>query len=42
MTNKRKAMVEELMDWISGYRKDFGCRPTQQEIDDFMYSWEEQ
>lgn len=39
MTDKRRAMVDELADWIKKWRGTYGRQPTQQEIDDFMYSW---
>lgn len=39
VTERRKAMVSELSDWIKKWRNTYGRPPTQQEIDDFMYSW---
>lgn len=39
MSDKRKAMVDEILDYVNTYRKDFGHRPSQQQIDDFMYTW---
>ena len=40
VTDKRKAMVEEIMEYVNMYRADYGRRPTQQEIDDFLYTWQ--
>lgn len=39
LTDKRQAMVDELLDFVENYKENHGVRPTQQEIDDFIYSW---
>lgn len=32
-------MVDEIMAYVQAYRNDYGRSPSQQELDDFMYSW---
>lgn len=39
MSGKRMAMVDELSDWVKKWRNVYGRPPTQQEVDDFCYSW---
>lgn len=39
MTEKREAMAAEILDFVKRYKERFGYRPSQQEIDDFIYSW---
>lgn len=40
MTDRRKAMVDEILEYVNLYKNDYGKRPSQQEIDDFLYSWQ--
>lgn len=40
MSDKRRAMADEILEFVKEHKKrNGGDRPTQQQLDDYIYSW---